>query len=346
MCFREGAASIKNPNGYGTVAKLSGNRRNPYVVRKTIGWNPKGHPIYNTVGYYPTREAGMIALAQFNNEPWDVDVAKTTFTELFELWKEKKAFKLGKSNQASLFSAYHHCKPLHKMKYKTVKSFHMQECIDNCGYTYSTQGAIKNLLRHLDRFALELDIVNRCYSDLLTSEPIPETSKTPFADEAIEQLWNIADMPWVDSILVFMYTGFRISELLDLRTCNVNLEQGTIQGGRKTKAGKNRLVPIHSRIIPIIRKRVEAGGEYIFEYNGKKIVTGTYYTHWHEVMKALNLEHTPHECRHTFRSRLDSAGANKRCMDLLMGHKSKDVGERIYTHKTIAELKAAIELLD
>jgi len=28
-----------------------------------------------------------------------------------------------------------------------------------------------------------------------------------------------------------------------------------------------------------------------------------------------------------------------------MGHKSKDVGERVYTHKTIDELKAAIELM-
>lgn len=63
-------------------------------------------------------------------------------------------------------------------------------------------------------------------------------------------------------------------------------------------------------------------------------------------MERLGMEHTPHECRHTFRSRLDSAGANKVCIDLMMGHKSKEVGERIYTHKTIQELKEAIELID
>jgi len=62
-------------------------------------------------------------------------------------------------------------------------------------------------------------------------------------------------------------------------------------------------------------------------------------------MSAAAVQHTPHNCRHTFRSRLDSAGANKRCIDLMMGHKSKDVGERVYTHKTIDELKAAIELV-
>jgi integrase len=62
-------------------------------------------------------------------------------------------------------------------------------------------------------------------------------------------------------------------------------------------------------------------------------------------MEKLKTEHTPHDCRHTFRSRLDSAGANKRCVDLMMGHKSKDVGERVYTHKTTEELKLNIELI-
>ncbi|KAB4602114.1 recombinase, partial [Bacteroides thetaiotaomicron] len=38
---------MRNPNGYGTVAKLSGNRRRPFIVKKVIGWNNKGHPIYD-----------------------------------------------------------------------------------------------------------------------------------------------------------------------------------------------------------------------------------------------------------------------------------------------------------
>lgn len=58
------------------------------------------------------------------------------------------------------------------------------------------------------------------------------------------------------------------------------------------------------------------------------------------------MNHVPHECRHTFRSRLDSAGANKVCIDRIIGHKSNDVGERVYTHKTLQELKDTIALLD
>ena len=336
---------MRNPNGYGSVVKLSGKRRRPFVARKTVGWNARGHPIYKPIGYYPTREDGLKALGLYNNDPYDLDAAKTTLEELFERWKKTKGEKLGKSNRQSLYSAFKHCRALHKMEYKTIRAFHMQKCIDECGKGYSTQGAIKNLLRHLDRFALELDIISKCYSDLLISDPIPDTSKVPFSDEEIEVIWKMEDRPWVDSILAFLYTGFRISELLDLRTEDVDLEQGTIRGGKKTSAGKNRIVPIHSKIRHIIENRMAQGGEFLFGEGGKKISSTSYYTIWKDIMDTLGMKHTPHECRHAFCSRLDSAGANRKCRDMLMGHKSKEVGDRVYTHKTIEELKETIELI-
>jgi integrase len=105
-------------------------------------------------------------------------------------------------------------------------------------------------------------------------------------------------------------------------------------------------VPIHSKIAGFVQRRASEGREYLFTSdNGKKIASPQYYMFWHDIMKQAGMDHTPHECRHTFRSRLDSVGANKVCIDKIMGHKSNDVGERIYTHKTIQELKDAIELI-
>lgn len=336
---------MKNPNGYGTVVKLSGNRRRPFAVRKTIGWNEKGHPIYLPIGYTETREEGNILLAQYNNDPWDVDKVKITFLELFELWKEKRMPKLGDSNQRSLCSASKHCSKIYNMRYREIKAYHMQDCIDNCGKGYSTQGAIKNLFGHLDRFAMELDVVTKCYSELLTSDPIPETTRERFSDEEIELLWEHKNEPWVDSILVFIYSGFRISELLGLKTANTDMEKGTFQGGVKSAAGKNRIVPIHSLIVEMVERRVNEGNEYLFSYNGKRCSTTQYYSIWNEILERLGIDKTPHECRHTFESLLDSAGANRKCIDLMMGHKSKGTGQRFYTHKTLQELKDAIELI-
>lgn len=331
---------MKNPNGYGTVTKLSGNRRKPWIVKEGISGRQK------PIGYTATKEEGMILLAQYNNDPWDIEADKSTLQELFDLWEEKRAVKLGTSNRSSLKSAYKHCSKLGKVKYKQIKSYQMQDCIDSCGCGYSTQGAIKNLWGHLDRFALELDIISKRCSDLLTSDPIPETTKEIFTDEEVSRLWENQNFPWVDSILFFLYTGFRISEMIDLRTETVNLQEWTLTGGTKTAAGKNRLIPIHSKIQSIVQKRFEQSKNgYLFEHNGKKLNQTQYREFWAAVMEALKMDHTPHECRHTFRSRLDSAGANKVCIDRLMGHKSKGTGERVYTHKNIEELRLNIELI-
>lgn len=331
---------MKNPNGYGTVTKLSGNRRKPWIVKEGISGRQK------PIGYTATKEEGMILLAQYNNDPWDIEADKITLQELFDLWEEKRAVKLGTSNRSSLKSAYKHCSKLGKVKYKQIKSYQMQDCIDSCGCGYSTQGAIKNLWGHLDRFALELDIISKRCSDLLTSDPIPETTKEIFTDEEVSRLWENQNFPWVDSVLFFLYTGFRISEMIDLRKETVNLQEWTLTGGTKTAAGKNRLIPIHSKIQSIVQKRFEQSKSgYLFEYNGKKLNQTQYREFWAAIMEALKMDHTPHECRHTFRSRLDSAGANKVCIDRLMGHKSKGTGERVYTHKNIEELRLNIELI-
>lgn len=337
---------MKNPNGYGTVVKLAGNRRRPFVVRKTAGWNAKGHPIYKVIGYAETREDGLIMLAEYNRNPYDINLSKITLKELYEKWSTRDFPKMAKSTAGSHKSAFTHVKELYDLPYKNIKAYQMQEAIDNCGRGYSTQAAIKNLFGQLDKFALELDVISKCNSALITTAPIAPTQKTPFSEEEIAAVWSISGQEWVDSVLFFLYTGFRIGELRTIKINSVDLKQMTITGGIKTKAGKDRIVPIHPRIQKIVQNRIEhSQSGYLFEYNGKQLSAPQYYMLWNKIMGQLNLHHKPHECRHTFRTRLDSAGANKRCMDLLMGHTSRDVGERVYTHKTMEELRDTINLL-
>lgn len=337
---------MKNPNGYGSVVKLSGNRRNPFCARKTVGWNEKGQPRYKAIGYFASRKLAMIALAEYNRTPYDIDLSKVTMAQLYERWAKREFPKMSKASVGSHNAAFKHAKLLHDLPYKSIKAYQMQEVIDNCERSYSTQGAIKNLFGQLDKYAMELDVITKCNSDLIHSAPIPPTSKVPFTDEEIELVWSIENEPFADTVLMFLYTGFRISELLSIETENVNLEEGYFKGGTKTASGKNRIVPIHPKIFHLVEKRMNEGNKYlIVNEDGKKFTNNQYYTIWNDLMKKLNFNHTPHECRHTFRSRLDSAGANKVCIDLMMGHKSKEVGERVYTHKTIQELREALALV-
>lgn len=331
---------MRNPNHYGTVTKLSGKRRRPWIVKE--GRSGKQKPI----GYAITREEGLILLARYNNDPWNIEASRITLDELFQLWLAGRAHKLGAASQSALKSAYSHCFAWKNTRYRELKSYHMQSCIDNCGRGYSTQAAIKNLWGHLDRFAMELDIISKSYSNLLTSDPVPETTKQVFSEEEINRIWERKDLAWADSLLFLLYTGMRISEMLNLKTDSIDLEARTLTGGTKTAAGKNRVIPIHSKINPIVQERCKRSQTgYLFEHRNHKINITQYRQSWSRLMEALQMEHTPHECRHTFRSRLDSAGANKVCIDRLMGHKSEGTGERIYTHKTVEELRKSIELL-
>ena len=330
---------MKLPNNYGSISKLSGKRRRPYIVRKSKDGG------FIIIGYAESREEGLAMLAAYNANPWDVDKVKITLRELFDLWKEKKAPKLGDSNRSSLYSAFRHCSSLEDVPYRQIKAYQMQDCIDNCGKGYSTQAAIKNLWGHLDRFALELDVSSSRYADLLTSDPIPPTNRKPFTKEEISCLWEHQAEPWVDTVLIFIYSGWRISELLALRPEDIDLKAGTMKGGTKTNAGKDRIVPIHPKIRGFIEARLSDSPQRLISQNGKPISATTYRNLWADLMRQLQMEHTPHECRHTFETLLDAAGGNRRCIDLLMGHTSKDTGNRVYNHKTLEELKATVELI-
>ena len=336
------------PNNYGSVVKLSGVRRRPWIVKKTRGWRDSGQPKYEIIGYAATREEGLAMLASYNQDPWDVDKAKLTLEQLYTLWLEVKAPKLGASLQHSLRTGYKHVSPLYGRVYRTIKAFEMQSCIDGCHKGASTQGSIKNLWRHLDRFAMELDIIMKRYSDLLVSEAPPETSRVPFSVEEIATLWEHQGDPMVDSILVLIYSGWRITEFCQLTAADIDLEVGTMKGGIKTAAGKNRIVPIHSRIRPLVERLLAANEGHLCPkpLPNRARSANEYRWAFDRTLKTLGMpRHTPHECRHTFETLLDNAGANRRCIDLMMGHSSRDTGNRVYNHKTIEDLKAAVELI-
>lgn len=334
----------RNPNGYGCVTKLSGNRSRPWVVKVTT-YDAEGHAKQTPIDYAETEEQGNIILAQYNNNPWNIDRNKVTLIELYQRWSNIKLPKLGDSLQVSLKAAFKHCSRYYGIKYRNIRAYHMQDCIDNCGCGYSTQGAIKNLWGHLDRFAFECDIIEKMYSTITTAPPVPETKRQPFSDQQIAALWEIKDEPWVNTVLIYIYTGFRLQELLRMKTEQVNMKELFFQGGIKTAAGKERIIPIHPKIAPFVKDLVDQGNEYLFTYHGKKLSQRNYYKFWNEVMQKINADKTPHEARHTFETKLDNAGGNRKCIDLLMGHKSKDVGNRVYNHKTLDQLRDTINLL-
>lgn len=343
---------MRLPNGYGSIYKLSGKRRRPFIVRKTIGWeivDGKLKQKYQTIGYYETRPSAIQALSDFNSNPYLIEVSTITFSEVFEKWSEKKFKKISRSNINGYNAAYKLSESLHNMRFIDVKTSHLQDIIDNCEKGYGTKRKIKVLFNQLFKYAMENDIVIKDYSKFVDiGENDSESDRKPFTDAEIKLLWdNVDRMDYIDTVLIMIYTGLRPGELVLIETTNIDIENRIMKGGIKTKAGKNRIVPINKKIIPFISKRIIEGNEFLIANDeGKAMSYFTYYDCKFKVMmEQLRLEHKPHDCRHTFATLMDNAGANKLCIKRIMGHASADITDKVYTHKDIEELKKAIDLI-
>jgi len=343
---------MKRANGTGGVVKLGGNRRRPFVVRVTVGHSPEGKQHTKALGYYATRDEATAALLDYNKSPYDIDSKQITMAELYDKWKSRAIAqgRLAIRSIRTISSGYRHCTDLYDIPYPQIKPHMMQACIDNCGLSYAGQQHIKSLFYHLDEYAMEFDIiVKRCSEFVHTSSAAPK-QKTLFRDAEVYSLLENIDKPWVDTIIILLYSGWRASELLGLRKENISIDPSGktvnyMRGGLKTKAGKDRFVPIHSFILPLVKNRYDGCNAFLIEKAGKSLRYEQYLTYFKGVMASLGMKHTIHETRHTFRSWLDRTPASISCVNRIMGHSCTDIGLKTYTIKTLEELRATMELI-
>ena len=69
---------MKLPNKYGSITKLSGNRRRPYIVRISDGVvfdeELEGFKINRPIlGYFSSREEALAALVDYHNNPYELN---------------------------------------------------------------------------------------------------------------------------------------------------------------------------------------------------------------------------------------------------------------------------------
>ena len=155
-------------------------------------------------------------------------------------------------------------------------------------------------------------------------------------------------MPFVDTILILCYSGWRINELAKMPLKDIDLESRTFTGGLKNRYSRNRTVPIHSGIYDMVCSRYQTSFESLIYHDGLQAIT---YNQYRESFSAavracgIQTEHTPHDCRHTFNVLLEDAGVDRVTRYKLMGHKGNDINETVYSHKDISQLRNAVEMI-
>lgn len=344
------------PNGIGSVHKINDGkrRRKPWRARvpSHVEFNEntgKATQKYITLGYYESEEEALDALFDFRKNPYTIEASSVTFTEVYEMWKAKKYPEISESGQRLYTAQYKNSSFIHNMKMREIRSLHLEQIMQNIKGGYKTQTAIKTFWGQVFKYAIEHDIIQKNYSEFVkTRDKDTGTTRSAIPDEDIAKIWNAIDEgdETAEVVMIYIYTGLRLNELLELPKENVNLEGRMMIGGKKTAAGKDRKIPIHKCILPFIEKRMQTNNEYLIEANGKPFKGQTFSKlYWSKLMDRLEIQDcTPHYARHTCATMLRVAGVEEDLRKLILGHASGDITDR-YTHVPDSMLIEAIDKL-
>lgn len=378
---KKGWNNMKNPNGWGSITKLSGNRRKPWRVRKTDGWKTydrltkeslsripddcdpfeiledgklrfTNKQMYVNIGYYATRQEAMTALAEFNKDPFDLNLSSVTFAEIYDRWSDIHFETVSDSNVKGYKAAYRLCGKLEKMRMVDIKLDHLQTVVDESGKNTPTLRKLKILWGLMWDYCVMHEILPQEKRDMVRYVDINKAgnpnsyNRKPFTKKEVKTVWKWKDTnEYFKVVLMLIYSGVRISELLDLKKENVNLEEKWFDvTASKTQAGI-RKVPISDKVLPFFQEWMDKNDcEYLLSTpDAKHFEYRNYYdSYWTPLMQQMNMEHTPHEARHTCVSLLADAGVDERMVKKIVGHKGQGVTQTVYTHFEIEALLDAI----
>lgn len=356
---------MKNPPGYGSIVDLGKNRRKPIAVRVPNGkkLNKQGKEVinYKYLGYFERSPQGKkdaaILLAQYNdgiavNLPSSIK-ACPTFKELSNIWLERcltrvetKKGKVSHQLEESYMAAINRCKSIHNTPINKIKLQDVQDIADSA--VDKSQSTVRNLETVLNG-AFDLARRQKMIPENFINDVdfIYKTSKDKihksFTREEIDLLWKNKDDANVRIVLMMVYTGLRIEELLSLQTESVFLSEKYIIGGVKTDAGINRIVPLADKILPFISELYNQDNTYLLTHKKKRFKRATFLKQiWNPVMEKMNMDNLPHDTRYTCATLMDRAEINKNCQKAILGHEQDGVTDKVYIEKDLQDLLCAI----
>ena len=332
------------PNNYGTISKLSGNRRKPYCAKKFIGKEITDHDVkyrYKVIGCYATRREAMDALAKANLEGFDASPDLTLKKVFYEFMESKQDVSQGRKNTFGF--VFKRLEPIHDKVFKDLRVADFEPCLT--GIAKTTALHYRVVLRQVYEYAIAHDYVVKNYADLIpvTGSSEPKRERKVFTSAEV----NLLDLtkPLDQIIMVQLYTGMRAAEVSSLTVDNVDLDGWYFHDfGVKTEAGKGRIVPIHSAIRGLVAELAHSdakkGSDWLFNIPDDKIPINWYQL---KFRGKFGSAHTTHDCRHTFATCAYNCRMNSVMVKLILGHVVKDLTLGTYTHILPQDLQAEME---
>ena len=357
----------RRPNGSGTVVKLSGRRRKPFCARVTLDErNPvNGEKKQLVIGTFETYQEALNALSLYsltkNNtiskkEAMEIDpevyqkvqekMSKKvpTFLDIYYILDKDEFSLLSPQTQNSMHGAIKHLKKLHYLKIDQITLRMIQDVFDEDGSNHSTQVHMKTICTKVFRYAVVNQYIERNddYTSYIRIAKYEESDMhRPYTINEILALKK-ADTPEAHIMLIFIYTGVRINELLNINRDNIHIDEkcdddGTERlisymiTGSKTKAGKNRIVPIHDDIKQFVIDELLKPEKRLVDVTYANFTTRTVLI---KVNKLLNTHHTMHDTRKTFATLCQMNNLNVYIRKKVLGHRMNDITFDVYTNES------------
>ena len=340
----------KLPNGFGRITKIASNKRKPYRAMITVGKDEYGKPIgklLSPTAYFETYNAAYEALLAYHKNPYDIS-KDLTVKEVYDQWSKEYYKTVSRSSRAHTESSWKYCEAVHNEKMRNIRIHHIKYCIEE-GCTTRKDGSIKRpskdmkeriklMWNKLFDYAIEYDLVDRNYAREYRrkNEKIVRTPHQIYTEEEMRALWADKDDYITSLILIQCYSGLRPTELLTLKAKNIDIDKNIMIGGIKTKAGKERIIPIHPLIKPLIEKHLKMGYETLVEP-----------MHYNELRRRFNENmaegnHKLHDGRKHFVTLAKKYDVDEFAIKRIVGHTIHDITESTYTERSDAWLYSEI----
>lgn len=324
----------KRANGKGSVYKLAGRRTHPWVARKTVGRTEKGYPVYKFIGYFRTYDEANRALTEYNKSPYSLDgeSLKDMYERFIVKYEEEHKLQTVRMFKAS----WEHLAPIHDEPISKLTRKKLQIFFDELDATKPVKVKVKSTLKSILDYSIRYDVIQPekivilDYVDLSSQKAVKKLERKIFTKEEIERLYQINDE--ISRALLFLiYTGLRAGEFVSLSDSDIDEDMVIHINDSKTSSG--------IRDVPLSDKAQKlAPVPHFRNYD-------TFKYHFMTWQEKHGFEHTLHDTRHTCVTMLAEAKVDRRTIKAIVGHKSTDVTDGIYTHISIEAKREALNLL-
>ena len=258
---------------------------------------------------------------------------------------------ISNSNVKGYEASYRVCETLYSKVFQDIRLMEPQICGGHLREELLHSEKAQGLFNQLNAYAMKNDICNKDYSEFVDLSRYKDKNpnkrdRNKFTKEQITRLWELAEDPYYQIVLMLIYNGYRISEFLDLKKENVHPEEQYFDViASKTENGLWK-VPIADKVLPFYKAWFEGSEcEYLLHtpeqrHSDYRNYYDSYFT---PLMEQLGYDQTPHCTRHTCISMLTEAHVDQTMIKKIVGHSgAMTLTERVYTHLDIETLVEAI----